>query len=301
MSDNSNLQSYLFTVELDGIETARFQKCEGLEAETQVLEIEEGGGGVHHFTGRTRYPNLILEKGISDNNELFSWYKNYLVAEKVERKSGAIVLKDSEGNEVKRWNFFRAMPCRWIGPKLDCGCSNTFPVERIEIAHEGIVVDNDLAEVNNGVATPIGKKWNDAQNVTSVWGERDSFKTSDGQSTNPGHNGMDFGAKEGTRINAVKAGTVTKVETNPNNPRGYGKYVEITHDDGTHTLYAHQSKIIVFEGERVEAGEKIGEVGSTGKATGPHLHLGYDGNKDGKYTRTDSADDPAKILYSDGN
>ena len=156
MSDNSNLQSYLFTVELDGIETARFQKCEGLEAETQVLEIEEGGGGVHHFTGRTRYPNLILEKGISDNNELFSWYKNYLVAEKVERKSGAIVLKDSEGNEVKRWNFFRAMPCRWIGPKLDCSCSSTFALERIEIAHEGLEVDNDTAPVESYETTGPG-------------------------------------------------------------------------------------------------------------------------------------------------
>ena len=68
MSDDSKLNSYLFTVEIDNIETARFQKCEGLEAETQVIEIEEGGDGVHHFKGRTRYPNLVLEKGISDNN-----------------------------------------------------------------------------------------------------------------------------------------------------------------------------------------------------------------------------------------
>lgn len=144
MSDDSKLNSYLFTVEIDNIETARFQKCEGLEAETQVIEIEEGGDGVHHFKGRTRYPNLVLEKGISDNNELFNWYENILIAEKIERKNGAIVLKDSEGNEIKRWNFFRAIPCRWIGPKLDCSYSNTFPIERIEIVHEGIEVDNNL-------------------------------------------------------------------------------------------------------------------------------------------------------------
>ena len=50
-----------------------------------------------------------------------------------------------------------------------------FAVERIEIAHEGIEVDNDFAEVSYGIATPVGKTWNDAQYVTSVWGKRNSF------------------------------------------------------------------------------------------------------------------------------
>ena len=48
MADDNNISSYLFFVEIDGIETARFQKCEGLEAETSVFEYEEGGGEVHH-------------------------------------------------------------------------------------------------------------------------------------------------------------------------------------------------------------------------------------------------------------
>lgn len=110
MSDDSKLRAYLFTVEIDGIETARFQKCEGLEAETYVYEIEEGG--LNHttrkFRGRTRFPNLILEKGITENDSLFNWFKETcLENKKLERKNGSVVLKDTEGNEVKRWNFFR--------------------------------------------------------------------------------------------------------------------------------------------------------------------------------------------------
>lgn len=144
MADDNSISSYLFFVEIDGIETARFQKCEGLEAETSVFEYEEGGGEVHHFKGRTRFPNIILEKGITNNDFLFNWFKeNCLENRKLERKNGSVVLKDLQDNEVKRWNFFRAFPCRWIGPKLDYKDPSTFAVERIEIVHEGIEVDND--------------------------------------------------------------------------------------------------------------------------------------------------------------
>ena len=152
MADDNNISSYLFFVEIDDIETARFQKCEGLEAETSVFEYEEGGGEVHHFKGRTRFPNIILEKGITDNDSLFNWFNDTcLESKKLERKNGSVVLKDLQENEVKRWNFFRAFPCRWIGPKLDYKDPSTFAVERIEIAHEGIEVDNDSEpqEYNN--------------------------------------------------------------------------------------------------------------------------------------------------------
>ena len=144
MADESLLKAYIFTVEIDGIETARFQKCSGLEAETYVFEVEEGGLNTttHKFYGRTRYTNLILEKGITDNDDLFNWYKKTLLEEqKVERKNGAVILKDTEGNEIKRWNFFRAFPCKWIGPRLDSNSGSDFAVERIEITHEGLSVD----------------------------------------------------------------------------------------------------------------------------------------------------------------
>jgi phage tail-like protein len=144
MPDDNRLSSYLFTVEIEGVETARFQKCEGLEAETYVYEIEEGGlnTSTHKFYGRTRFPNIILEKGISGNNSLYNWYKETVLEDrKIERKNGSIVLKDNENNEVKRWNFFRAFPCRWIGPRLETNLGSEYAVERIELAHEGIVVD----------------------------------------------------------------------------------------------------------------------------------------------------------------
>ena len=167
MSDDSKLRAYLFTVEIDGIETARFQKCEGLEAETYVYEVEKGG--LNHttrkFRGRTRFPNLILEKGITENDSLFNWFKETcLENKKLERKIGSVVLKDTEGNEVKRWNFFRAFPCRWIGPKLVTNLGSDFAVERIEIAHEGIEVDNDSEPQENDNWFHIGKNMSEETN-----------------------------------------------------------------------------------------------------------------------------------------
>ena len=146
MSDNGKLSSYYFTVEIEGIETARFQRCEGLEAETYVYEIEEGGYNLstRKFLGRTRFPNLILEKGVSQSSALYRWYKEtVLEGRKIERKSGSIVLKNTQGKEVKRWNFFRAIPCRWVGPRLEANQGSEYALERIEIAHEGIVEDNN--------------------------------------------------------------------------------------------------------------------------------------------------------------
>jgi murein DD-endopeptidase MepM/ murein hydrolase activator NlpD len=82
------------------------------------------------------------------------------------------------------------------------------------------------------------------------------------------HEGLDFMAATGAPIYAAAGGIVSTAEQTPD----YGKLIKIDHGSGLETRYAHASKIFVRAGERVEKGQKIAEVGSTGRSTGPHLH-----------------------------
>ena len=83
------------------------------------------------------------------------------------------------------------------------------------------------------------------------------------------HKGIDISAPTGTPVVATADGRVEKAEWNSG---GYGNVVVINHGRGIKTLYAHLSKILVREGQKVRRGQIIGLVGSTGKSVAPHLH-----------------------------
>lgn len=83
------------------------------------------------------------------------------------------------------------------------------------------------------------------------------------------HEGADFSAPIGTPVHAAAAGVVGKAEYHPE----YGNLIEIDHGNGYVTRYAHNSANLVTPGTRVKQGQKIAEVGSTGRSTGSHLHF----------------------------
>ena len=83
------------------------------------------------------------------------------------------------------------------------------------------------------------------------------------------HAGVDLAAGTGSPIRAVGDAVVKSARRES----GYGLCVRLRHADGTETVYAHMSRLLVNAGERVEAGERIGLEGNTGRSTGPHLHF----------------------------
>lgn len=98
------------------------------------------------------------------------------------------------------------------------------------------------------------------------------------------HAGIDFRGAVGSPARATAKGTVVKAGWNG----GYGRMVEIDHGDGFTTRYAHLSKVLVNIGDKVDVGDVVGKVGSSGRSTGPHLH--YEVRKNG------GAVDPVRFL-----
>ena len=115
------------------------------------------------------------------------------------------------------------------------------------------------AEVSIPSTAPLA-----SMRMTSSYGMRDHpiFKR------RRNHNGVDLAAPTGTPIRATADGTVEMAQRYG----GYGLYVQLDHGGELETRYAHMSRMSVSAGERVEKGQIIGYVGSTGNSTGPHLH-----------------------------
>jgi murein DD-endopeptidase MepM/ murein hydrolase activator NlpD len=85
------------------------------------------------------------------------------------------------------------------------------------------------------------------------------------------HGGVDYAAPTGTAVRSVGDGWVDFAGWQ----NGYGNVVQVAHGNDKSTLYAHLSKIEVKVGQRIEQGQRIGQVGATGWATGPHLHFEF--------------------------
>lgn len=109
--------------------------------------------------------------------------------------------------------------------------------------------------------------------ITSDFGHR----SSPGGIGSTDHKGLDIGASQGTPVAAADGGVVVMAGWYG----GYGKTVQVKHDDGTITQYSHLSWWDVNEGDTVAQGQEVGLVGSTGNSTGPHLHFGV--LKNGEY------------------
>ncbi|MFP4149784.1 MAG: phage tail protein, partial [Nitriliruptoraceae bacterium] len=133
----------VFLVEIDGVEVGRFTECQGLQVEVEVETFTEGGvnGFEHKLTGRMSWPNLVLKRGLTVDNRVFGWFQEAAGATpagtgKVTRGTLGITLLSSQGERLRTWRVYDAIPIKWTGPTL-ANTDDEVPTEELEIAHHG--------------------------------------------------------------------------------------------------------------------------------------------------------------------
>jgi murein DD-endopeptidase MepM/ murein hydrolase activator NlpD len=136
------------------------------------------------------------------------------------------------------------------------GAAQPLPVEVITPGEPGFDVEKHPPDHGSVDAEFI---WPIAGTVVSSFGPRSGTF----------HDGIDISAPEGMPIRAVAAGEVIY----SSQLRGYGNLIIIRHENGLVSVYSHNRKNLVEQGAKVDKGEIIGEVGSTGRVSGPHLHF----------------------------
>ncbi len=130
--------SFRFLVEIWSVIVGGFSEVSGLQTETEVEPIREGGVNdyEHKLPKFSKYPNITLKRGITDSDALWKW-RQEVVNGKFKRETVYIILLDREGNEKKLWSLIEAYPVKWTASDLKAD-SNTVAFETIELAHNGI-------------------------------------------------------------------------------------------------------------------------------------------------------------------
>lgn len=128
-----------FLVEIDGLIIGGFNQVQGLSGEIRTETFIEGGmsNSPHPLLGETSWPNIVLQKGMTDLDTLWSWFdatnKGIL-----RPKDGVIMLLDQRRWPAMFWEFTKALPVKWEGPSLDATAGNAAAVERLTLAHSGL-------------------------------------------------------------------------------------------------------------------------------------------------------------------
>ena len=135
--------NFVFALEIDGIEVAQFLECSGLKNSTEIFELQEGGMNdrVHKLPGQSRWDNIVLRYGVTNDVSLMEWRGEILSDDFGSscRRKGSIVVKNNQMEVVRRYNFLEAWPVSWEGPNL-ASSGAELAIESVELAHHGIYI-----------------------------------------------------------------------------------------------------------------------------------------------------------------
>ena len=136
---NDPYRGYNYVVEIDGVASAGFTEASGMTFDVDSVDYREGTDRQLHvrkLTGLRKFSNIMLKRGITQNRELWDWYRQVLNGD-VQRRNGAITLRDEEYVDQLRWEFSEGWIAKWEGPALNAS-GNDVAIESIEIIVERV-------------------------------------------------------------------------------------------------------------------------------------------------------------------
>jgi phage tail-like protein len=137
---NDPYVAFNYLIEISGIRVGGFNEASGLDAEIEPVNYRNGDEDfvARKLPGLKKFPNIVLKRGIIGDIDAFDWFRQGALGT-VDRREGAIILRDEQRNEVMRWKFIRGWACKYTGPSLKAD-SSAVAIESIEICHEGLDV-----------------------------------------------------------------------------------------------------------------------------------------------------------------
>jgi len=151
------------------------------------------------------------------------------------------------------------------GPYIEPGTAASYPTRYYRHANRAAAAVDELEALQAAMKhLPLSSPLTVTRRLTSGFGvRRDPIN-----GKHASHHGVDFAAPWASPVTATAAGTIKFAGTRP----GFGRVVEIDHGNGFVTRYAHMNRIKVRRGQKVELHDQVGELGNSGRSTGPHVH-----------------------------
>ena len=136
-----------FIFKIGALQIGAFTEVTGLGVSIDVEELMEGGQNAytHKLLGRMRWPNIVLKRGLTDSNALFTWLLKFSgegfngAANKIKPETGSISVVTPKGEPFRTWSLVDVKPVKWTGPRL-AASSRDLAIEELEVCHSGFTV-----------------------------------------------------------------------------------------------------------------------------------------------------------------
>lgn len=253
------------------------------KGDTSILESILAGNNLEDILTKAEYIQNITDYDRKKLNELIDIKNQIIIIENQleQEKAELVLLKETEIAQKENIEALieeKTKELEDINSKINTSNAELKKLQEEQKKQEAEILAIERAILARGNSNRIlsgGLIWPcpSSKKITSGFGKRKS--PTKGASSN--HQGIDISAPTGTTVIAAAAGEVVLSTYS----YSAGNYIMINHGSGIFTIYMHLSKKIADVGQEVSQGQKIGEVGSTGYATGPHLHFGI--RKNGSY------------------